>query len=46
MVEMLDPEERMWLDRYHARVMQTLSPLLDTRTAAWLAAASRPLDHP
>jgi Xaa-Pro aminopeptidase len=46
MVEMLDPEERMWLDRYHARVMQTLAPLLDTRTAAWLAAASRPLDHP
>ncbi|HEY4861263.1 MAG TPA: M24 family metallopeptidase, partial [Xanthobacteraceae bacterium] len=46
MVEMLDPEERMWLDRYHARVMQTLAPLLDTRTAAWLAAATRPLDHP
>ncbi|MFZ1092992.1 MAG: aminopeptidase P family protein [Xanthobacteraceae bacterium] len=45
MVEMLDPEERMWLDRYHARVMQTLAPLLDTRMAAWLAAATRPLDH-
>ncbi len=43
--EMLDPEERTWLDRYHSRVMATLSPILDARTAAWLAGATRPLAH-
>jgi Xaa-Pro aminopeptidase len=41
---MLDAEERAWLDRYHARVVEALSPVLDARTAAWLAAATRPLD--
>jgi Xaa-Pro aminopeptidase len=42
--DMLDRGERVWLDRYHARVMETLSPALDARSAAWLAAATRPLD--
>ena len=32
-----------WLDGYHARVAQTLSPLVDDETRAWLAAATRPL---
>jgi Xaa-Pro aminopeptidase len=41
--EMLTVEETAWLDRYHARVLQTLSPLLDAATRAWLAAATRPL---
>jgi Xaa-Pro aminopeptidase len=41
--DMLTPEETLWLDRYHARVAQTLSPLLDGETRAWLAAATRPL---
>ena len=43
--EMLTPEETLWLDRYHARVDGTLSPLLDSETRAWLAAATRPLGH-
>ena len=40
---MLTPEETEWLDGYHARVAQTLSPLVDAETRAWLAAATRPL---
>ncbi|HEY1362818.1 MAG TPA: aminopeptidase P family protein [Xanthobacteraceae bacterium] len=40
---MLTAEERSWLDRYHARVAQTLSPLVDGETGAWLAQATRPL---
>jgi Xaa-Pro aminopeptidase len=42
---MLTPEERDWLDRYHARVRETLTPLVDPETAGWLGAASRPLGH-
>jgi Xaa-Pro aminopeptidase len=41
--EMLTAEETQWLDRYHARVKETLSPLVDAATRAWLAAATRPL---
>jgi Xaa-Pro aminopeptidase len=41
--EMLTDEEAAWLDTYHARVLGTLSPLLDSSTAAWLTAATRPL---
>jgi len=41
--EMLTAEETAWLDRYHVRVVQTLSPLVDDATRAWLAAAARPL---
>ena len=40
---MLTPEETEWLDGYHTRVAQTLSPLVDAETGAWLAAATRPL---
>jgi Xaa-Pro aminopeptidase len=32
-----------WLDGYHARVRETLTPLVDGETAAWLAEATRPL---
>jgi Xaa-Pro aminopeptidase len=41
--ELLTAEEAAWLDSYHARVAQTLSPLLDATTRAWLEAATRPL---
>jgi Xaa-Pro aminopeptidase len=41
--EILTLEEAAWFDAYHARVFETLAPLLDTETHAWLAAASRPL---
>jgi Xaa-Pro aminopeptidase len=43
--EMLTSEEAAWLDGYHARVCDTLSPLLDDATRTWLAAASRPLER-
>jgi len=32
-----------WLDAYHGQVRETLSPLVDTATRAWLAAAAAPL---
>jgi Xaa-Pro aminopeptidase len=35
--------EIAWLDAYHARVRETLTPLVDDETAQWLAQASRPL---
>ncbi len=41
--EMLSAEETAWLDAYHARVRETIGPLVDGETAAWLAAATRPL---
>lgn len=40
---MLSQEERDWLDRYHGRVRETLAPIMDPETAAWLARATRPL---
>ena len=42
---MLTADERAWLDAYHARVAETLAPLLadDTATLAWLRAATAPL---
>ncbi len=40
---MLTGDERIWIDNYHARVRDTLRPLVDTATQAWLDAATRPL---
>jgi Xaa-Pro aminopeptidase len=39
---LLDEEEIAWLDAYHARVRETLTPLVDIETAHWLANATRP----
>ena len=41
--DMLTAEERQWLNSYHRRVRETLSPLLSAAEAAWLKAAARPL---
>ncbi len=45
--EMLTHHEIGWIDAYHARVRQALSPLLsgdgDAKAGAWLEAATRPL---
>jgi Xaa-Pro aminopeptidase len=41
--QMLTPEEAAWLDGYHARVFEALSPLLDADSRTWLTAATRPL---
>jgi Xaa-Pro aminopeptidase len=45
-VELVEPnlltaEERDWLNAYHARVRDTLSPLVDDETRAWLEHATR-----
>ena len=40
---LLDASERAWIDAYHARVAETLAPLVDAETARWLRAACQPL---
>ncbi|UCH75490.1 MAG: aminopeptidase P family protein [Rhodospirillales bacterium] len=40
---LLLPAEIEWLDAYHTRVREALTPLLDKETAAWLAEATRPV---
>ena len=37
---MLAPEERAWLNAYHARVREEIGPALDARTRAWLEQAT------
>ncbi|HXL69651.1 MAG TPA: aminopeptidase family protein P, partial [Rhizomicrobium sp.] len=38
---LLTDGERLWLNAYHARVFETLRPLLDEETGAWLEQATR-----
>ncbi len=40
---LLDPAERAWLDAYHARVAESLAPLVDAETERWLRTACAPL---
>ncbi|WP_298373486.1 aminopeptidase P family protein [Azospirillum sp.] len=40
---LLDPQEIAWIDAYHARVRESLTPLLEAEVAAWLATATAPL---
>jgi len=40
---LLTPAELAWLDAYHARVREAITPKVDRETAAWLAEATRPL---
>jgi Xaa-Pro aminopeptidase len=40
---LLTAEEREWLDAYHARVREVLTPELDEATRAWLVEATRAL---
>jgi Xaa-Pro aminopeptidase len=40
---LLTKDEIAWLDAYHARVRETLTPQLDAATAQFLAAATRPI---
>lgn len=37
----LDPHEVVWLNAYHQRVRETLTPLVDSETALWLENATR-----
>jgi Xaa-Pro aminopeptidase len=41
--DMLSAEEAPWLDAYHARLAETLGPLVDQQTRTWLVEATRPL---
>jgi Xaa-Pro aminopeptidase len=38
---LLTEAERHWLNKYHARVRQTLTPLLPTAIADWLNEQTR-----
>jgi Xaa-Pro aminopeptidase len=40
---LLTPAEIAWLDAYHARVREVLSPKLDAAAAAWLTQAAAPI---
>jgi Xaa-Pro aminopeptidase len=39
--KLMTHDEREWLNAYHARVRETLSPLVDDETRAWLEKATR-----
>ena len=43
LLDLLDPEERGWLDAYHAKVLAIVGPLVEADVRAWLEAATRPL---
>jgi Xaa-Pro aminopeptidase len=40
---LLTDEEKEWLDRYHERVFECISPFLEDREHEWLRRATRPL---
>jgi Xaa-Pro aminopeptidase len=42
-LSLLTDEERAWLNAYHTRVRETLSPQVDRETRAWLVNATRAL---
>jgi len=41
--EILDQEEILWLNAYHKRVRQILSPLVNNQEKDWLAKSTRPI---
>ena len=41
--DLLDDAEIEWLDAYHRRVRETITPLVDAETARWLAGATAPI---
>jgi Xaa-Pro aminopeptidase len=40
---LLSPDERAWLDSYHARVLREVGPSLAPDVRAWLVKACAPL---
>jgi Xaa-Pro aminopeptidase len=44
-VSLMTADEIAWLDSYHARVAETIGPLVDKDTGNWLAAATGPLSR-
>ena len=43
--ELMNSEEIEWLNSYHARVRETLTPLVDDETALWLTEVTGPVGH-
>jgi Xaa-Pro aminopeptidase len=43
MAELLAPDERQWLDAYHAEVLKVVGPGVEDEAKAWLEDACRPL---
>jgi Xaa-Pro aminopeptidase len=43
--KLMTPDEIVWLDAYHARVLEMLAPLVDLSTRAWLYGATAPLER-
>jgi Xaa-Pro aminopeptidase len=41
--EMLSPEERAWLDAYHAQVLHLIGPQVEGEVRAWLEEQCRPI---
>ncbi|MTI45408.1 Xaa-Pro aminopeptidase [Roseibium hamelinense] len=41
--DLLSRAERSWLNLYHKRVRDSVGPLLDNKTLAWLESATRPI---
>ena len=41
--DLMTSEEITWMDAYHRRVCDVISPLVDTETAGWLKSATAPL---
>lgn len=42
-LELMSDEERDWLNTYHARVLETLAPLLETPVSRWLTRMCAPV---
>jgi Xaa-Pro aminopeptidase len=42
-VSLLTPEERAWMDAYHAEVLAKVGPLMQDEARAWLEGACAPL---
>ncbi|WP_370463960.1 M24 family metallopeptidase C-terminal domain-containing protein [Microbulbifer sp. ALW1] len=42
---LLDDAELDWLNRYHQKVRDTLMPLVNEKTQAWLQAATQPIQR-
>jgi Xaa-Pro aminopeptidase len=42
-VSMLSPDERSWVDAYHARVIEIVGPQIEGDAASWLAQSCAPL---
>ena len=40
---LLTPDERAWLDAYHAETLRRATPLLDADTRAWLEEKCAPI---